>query len=212
MSERDQEPDAERDPHIYPQKGWTAWLRKREWYERTHTASWRRRLDAHAARGGFYVRHPIEGEVLEALDEGRLTIGEGSHLEPGCWITMAPEATIEIGAGTYLNRETMLAAQERIEIGNHVMLANHCFVTDADHRFDDPDLPVTRQGFIAKGTTRIADNAWLGKGVVVTGGIEIGERAVVGANSVVTRDLPARMISAGVPAKPLREIEFRRSS
>ncbi len=202
------EPEQE-DPHVHPQKGWGAWFRKRGWYERTHTLANRRRIDAHAARGGFYVRHPIEGDVLEALDDGRLVIGEGCHLEPGCWITLGPDATIEIGAGAILNRETMLASLERVQIGSHVMFANHCFVGDSDHRFDDPDLPITWQGFTPQGPTVIGDNVWLGKGVVVTGGVEIGERAVVGANSVVTRDLPGRTISAGAPAKPIREIEYR---
>jgi acetyltransferase-like isoleucine patch superfamily enzyme len=199
---------AEPDPHIHPQRGLRAWWRKRRWYERTHRPLSRLRIDRYAARGGFYIRHPIEGEVLEALADGRLRIGEGSHLEPGCWITMAPGATIEIGRGTYLNRETMLAAQERIEIGDHVMFANHCFVGDADHRFDDPELPITWQGFTPKGPVRIGDNVWLGKGCVVTGGVEIGERAVVGANSVVTRDVPPRTIAAGAPAEPIREIRY----
>ena len=83
------------------------------------------------------------GEILEALDEGRLTIGEGTLLEPGCWLTLAPEARIEIGEGCFLNRNTMLAAYERIEIGEHPMFANGFFVRDHDHRFDDPDSPVT---------------------------------------------------------------------
>ena len=56
------------------------------------TTGWlrRRRIDRHAARGGFFIRYPVEGELLEALDEGRLTIGEGTLLEPGCWLTLAP--------------------------------------------------------------------------------------------------------------------------
>ena len=77
--------------------------------------------------------------MLEALDEGRLRIGEGTLLEPGCWLTLAPEARIEIGEGCFLNRNTMIAALERVEIGDHTMFANGCFVGDADHRFDDPE-------------------------------------------------------------------------
>ena len=187
------------------------WWTKRRWYERTHRRLNRWRIDRHAARGGFFVRHPIEGEVLEALDDGRLTIGEGTKLEPGCWITLAPEARITIGRGCFLNRETMLAAHESIEIGDHTMFANHCFVGDADHRFDDPDLPITWQGFTPRGPVRIGSNVWLGKGVVVQGGVTIGDRCVVGSNSVVTKDLPEATISAGVPAKQLREIEFGRA-
>lgn len=199
---------SERDPHIHPQRGLRSWWRKRRWYERTHRPLNRLRIDRLAAAGGFYVRHPIEGEVLEAFREGRLRIGEGTHLEPGCWLTLGPEASIEIGGGCFLNRETMLAAHERIEIGDHVMFANHCFVGDADHRFDDPDLPITWQGFTPKGPVKIGDNVWLGKGCVITGGVEIGERAVIGANSVVTRDIPPRTIAAGAPAKVIREIEY----
>ncbi len=77
--------------------------------------------------------------MLEALDEGRLTIGEGTLLEPGCWLTLAPEARIEIGAGCFLNRNTMIAAQSEVAIGDHTMFANGCFVGDAEHRFDDPE-------------------------------------------------------------------------
>lgn len=197
------------DPHIHPQRGWRAWYRKRRWYERTHRRLNRMRIDRLAAAGGFYIRHPIEGDVLEALRDRRLRIGEGTHLEPGCWLTLGPEAEIEIGGGCFLNRETMLAADERIEIGDHVMFANHCFVGDADHRFDDPVLPITWQGFSRKGPVRIGDNVWLGKGCVVTGGVEIGERAVIGANSVVTRDVPPRTIAAGAPATVIREIRYR---
>ncbi len=188
---------------------WRTWWIKRRWYERNRRLRRRWRLNRHAARGGFFIRFPIEGEALEALDSGRLTVGEGTLLEPGCWLTLGPEAEIRIGEGCFLNRETMLAAVERIEIGDHVMFANGCFVGDADHRYDDPDQPITRQGFVPRGPVRIGSNVWFGVNCVVTGGVEIGDRAVIGANSVVTRDVPAGAIAAGAPAKVIREIEFK---
>ena len=159
---------------------------------------------------GFFIRRPVEGELLEALDEGRLRIGEGTLLEPGCWLTLAPEARIEIGAGCFLNRNTMLAAHERIEIGDHTMFANGCFVGDAEHRFDDPDTPVTWQGFTSKGPVKIGANCWFGVNCAVTSGVTIGDRCVIGANSVVTKDLPAGSIAAGAPARVIKPIEFRR--
>jgi acetyltransferase-like isoleucine patch superfamily enzyme len=162
------------------------------------------------ARAGAFIRYPVEGELLEALDEGRLTIGEHTLLEPGCWLTLSPQARITIGKGCFLNRETMLAAHELIEIGDHVMFANSCFVGDSDHRYDDPDAPITWQGFVARGPVRIGSNCWFGVNCVVTGGVDIGERCVIGANSVVTQDLPAGVIAAGAPAKVIREIEFKR--
>jgi acetyltransferase-like isoleucine patch superfamily enzyme len=189
--------------------GWRLWWVKRRWYERNHRLLRRARLNRHAARGGFFIRYPVEGELLEALDEGRLTIGEGTLLEPGCWITLAPRARVSIGEGCFLNRNTMLASHERIEIGDHTMFANGCFVGDADHRFDDPNMPITWQGFVSRGRVKIGANCWFGANCVVTSGVEIGERCVIGANSVVTRDIPPGMIAAGAPAKVIKPIEFR---
>ncbi|HEX3608951.1 MAG TPA: acyltransferase [Solirubrobacterales bacterium] len=189
------------------QTGWRIWWAKRRWYERNRRLLRRWRLARHAARGGFFVRQPVEGELLEALDEGRLRIGEGTLLEPGCWLTLAPEARIEIGSDCFLNRNTMLAALELIEIGDHTMFANGCFVGDSAHRFDDPDVPVTQQGFTSKGPVRIGANCWLGANVVVTSGVTIGERCVIGANSVVNKDVPPGTIAAGAPAKPIGRVD-----
>jgi acetyltransferase-like isoleucine patch superfamily enzyme len=194
---------------VSDQTGWRVWWRKRRWYERNRRALRRWRINRHMARAGAYIRFPIDGEVLEALDDGRLTVGEGTLLEPGCWLTLSPNARIEIGSGCFLNKNTMLAAYDRIEVGDHVMFANNCFVGDADHRYDDPDKPVTWQGFSSQGPVVIGSNCWFGVGCVVTSGVTIGDRCVVGANSVVTEDLPTGVIAAGLPARVIREIEFR---
>jgi len=188
------------------------WWRKWRWYER-NALPWRRvAIHAELARRGAFARWPIQGEVLELLREGRLAVGESTLFEPNVWLTAPAPARIRIGAGTFLNQGVMVAAVELVEIGDHCMLANGCFVTDGAHRFDDPDEPVPWQGFSSKGPTRIGDNVWCGANVVVTSGVTIGERAVIGANSVVTSDIPPRTIAAGAPAKPLREIEYRASS
>jgi acetyltransferase-like isoleucine patch superfamily enzyme len=187
------------------------YLQKWAYYERNHRF-WRRlRLRAHFMRRESYLRFPVEGNLLEALDEGRAQIGPSVLIEPGCWFALYPEtAELEIGEGTFINLGCMLAATERITIGRHCMFANHCFVADADHRFDDPELPITWQGMTSKGPVTIGDNCWFGANCVVTGGVTIGERTVVGANSVVTDDLPSGVVAAGAPAKVLRAIEFKR--
>ncbi len=118
-----------------------------------------------------FVRWPVHGNVLEALREGRLEVGAGALLEPDVWITAPGSARVRIGAGTFLNLGVMVAAQELVEIGDHCMLANGCFVSDASHRYDDPEQPITWQGFESKGPTRIGDNCWLGANVVVTSGV-----------------------------------------
>jgi acetyltransferase-like isoleucine patch superfamily enzyme len=184
------------------------WLQKWRWYERNSLPWNRAAIHWEFARRGAFVRWPVQGNVLEALREGRLEIGENVLLEPGVWLTAQAPGRIRIGAGSFLNMGVMVAAAELVEIGAHCMFANGCFISDASHRFEDPNLPVPWQGFTTKGPTRIADNVWCGANVVVTSGVSIGERSVIGANSVVTADIPPFSIAAGVPAKVLRSIEY----
>ena len=99
-----------------------------------------------------FARWPVHGNVLEALREGRLEIGAQTLFEPDVWITAPGAARIRIGAGTFLNLGVMVAAVELVEIGEHCMFANGCFVTDGNHRFDDRDRPVPWQGFTLEGT------------------------------------------------------------
>ena len=183
------------------------WQQKWCWYERASLPWNRTRLHWELMRREAFARWPLQGNVLEALRDGRLEIGANTLFEPDVWITIGDDAKVRIGEGTFLNVAVMVAATGLVEIGSHCMLANGCFVTDANHRFDDPDTPVPWQGFDTKGPTRIGDNVWCGANVVVTSGVTVGERCVIGANSVVTRDLPAFSIAAGAPAKVLKTID-----
>jgi acetyltransferase-like isoleucine patch superfamily enzyme len=188
------------------------WWQKWRWYERNSLPWNRARIHWEFARREAFVRWPVHGNVLEALREGRLEIGANTLLEPGVWITAPNAARVRIGEGTFLNLGVMVASVELVEIGSHCMLANGCFVTDGNHRFDDPERPVTWQGFTTKGPTRIGDNVWCGANVVITSGVTIGERCVIGANSVVTTDVPAGSIAAGAPARVLRPVEWATST
>jgi len=180
------------------------WMQKWRWYERNALPWNRARIHWEFARRQAFCRWPVHGNVLEAFREGRLEVGEHAVFEPGVWLTLPGAARVRIGGGTFLNLGVMVAAQHLVEIGDHCMFANGCFVTDANHRFDQLDKPVTWQGFTSKGPTRVGDNVWCGGNVVITSGVTVGERCVIGANSVVTADLPPYSIAAGVPARVLR--------
>ena len=134
---------------------------------RAASLPWNRaRIHFEFARRRSFCRWPVHGNVLEMLQEGRLELGEHVLLEPGVWLTAPAPARIRIGGGSFLNLGVQVAAVELVEIGEHCMFANGCFVTDGNHRFDDPDKPVPWQGFTSKGPTRIGDNVWCGANVV----------------------------------------------
>jgi acetyltransferase-like isoleucine patch superfamily enzyme len=184
------------------------WAQKWRWYERNSLPWNRARIHLEFARREAFVRWPVHGNVLEAMLEGRLEIGPHTVLEPDVWLTAPGTARIRIGGGTFLNIGVMVAALELVEIGEHCMFANGCFISDGSHRFDDPHKPVPWQGFTTKGPTRLGDNVWCGAHVVITSGVTVGERSVIGANSVVTTDIPPFSIAAGSPARVLRTIEY----
>jgi acetyltransferase-like isoleucine patch superfamily enzyme len=188
------------------------WVAKWRWYERNSLPWNRAHIHWELLRRDAFVRWPVHGNVLEALREGRLEVGAGTLFEPDVWITAPGEARVRIGAGSFLNQGVMVAAQCLVEIGDHCMLANGCFVSDASHRYDDPVKPVTWQGFESKGPTRIGDNCWLGVNVVVTSGVTVGERCVIGANSVVTESIDPFSVAAGAPARVIRKVDYSRRS
>jgi acetyltransferase-like isoleucine patch superfamily enzyme len=195
-------------PPLLPADQARLWLQKWRWYQRNSLPWNRARIHWEFAKREAFVRWPVHGNVLEALLDGRLEIGANTLLEPEVWLTAPSPARIRIGSGSFLNLGVMVAAMELVEIGDHCMFANGCFISDAAHRFTDPDLPVPWQGFTSKGPTIIGDNVWCGANVVVTSGVTIGQRCVIGANSVVTTSLPPFSIAAGAPAKVLRMIEY----
>jgi len=184
------------------------WLQKWRWYERNSLPWNRLAIHRELAKRRAFARWPLHGNVLEAFREGRLEVGEHSVFEPNVWLTAPDEARIRIGSQTYLNIAVMVASVALVEIGDHCMFANGCFITDGNHRFEDPVRPVPWQGFTTKGPVRIGDNVWCGANVVITSGVTLGHRSVIGANSVVTRDIPPYSIAAGSPAKVLRPIEY----
>jgi acetyltransferase-like isoleucine patch superfamily enzyme len=182
------------------------WAQKWRWYERNSLPHNRARIHYEFARRRAFARWPLHGNILEMFAERRLELGEHVLLEPNVWLTAPAPGRIRIGGGSFLNLGVQVAAMDLVEIGEHCMFANGCFVTDANHRFDDLTQPITWQGFTTKGPTRIGANVWCGANVVVTSGVTIGERSVIGANSVVTTDIPPFSIAAGAPARVLKSV------
>ena len=127
------------------------WAQKWRWYERNSLPWNRARIHYEFAKRSAFVRWPVHGNVLEMFDEGRLEIGEHALLEPNVWLTAPDPGRIRIGGGSFLNLGVQVAAVELVEIGEHCMFANGCFVTDGNHRFDDPDKPDHLAGLHVQG-------------------------------------------------------------
>jgi acetyltransferase-like isoleucine patch superfamily enzyme len=112
---------------------------------------------------------------------------------------------IVIGDGTSIQFYFHCGAAESVTIGKNVVIAGRVYITDHDHEFDHPDLPAVKAGLRALPVV-IEDEVWLGEGCTILKGVRIGKRAVVGANAVVTKDVPAFTVVGGVPAKVIKKI------
>ncbi|MEI7911053.1 MAG: acyltransferase [Verrucomicrobiota bacterium] len=118
--------------------------------------------------------------------------------------TEAGDARIHLGNDTYVGRNTNIAAYCPVTIGDDVMIAPYCHINSCNHRFSNRGLPISKQGLDCKPIT-IGDGVWIATHVVVLAGVTIGEGAIIGAGSVVTKDVPAYQIWGGVPAKYLKD-------
>jgi maltose O-acetyltransferase len=110
---------------------------------------------------------------------------------------------VSIGDRTFVNTDAIMLDVAPIAIGTACQLATRVQLLTASHPIDPEPR---RAGWEYAKPIRIGDNVWLGGGVIVCPGVTIGDDTVVGAGAVVTRDLPAGVVAAGVPARVLREI------
>lgn len=114
--------------------------------------------------------------------------------------------TLSIGDGTFIGRLVQINAWRRVRIDQNVLIADRVFISDADHNFNDLDVPIKLQGDSFRGAVNLESGCWVGVGAVILPGVTIGRNAIVAANAVVTHDVPAHSIAAGVPARVIKTL------
>jgi len=139
-------------------------------------------------------------------NEGTLIIGERVQIDSTVATTelaVGPGGTLEIGARTLVNYGTAISAQQLVRIGPRCLIGTYCLMMDNDFHRIEPERRLERP---ESRPIVLGENVWLGGHVIVMSGVTIGDDSVVGAGSVVTRDVPPRTLVAGVPARVIREL------
>jgi acetyltransferase-like isoleucine patch superfamily enzyme len=134
---------------------------------------------------------------------GRLILGRWVHLGVNTALR-CHEGTLTLGDKSVLARDISINCYLDVEIGDSALIADAVYISDFDHKFADLERPIKDQG-ITKARVRVERDVWLGTKVTVCRGVVIGEGAVVGANAVVTRDLPPFAVAVGAPARIIRD-------
>ena len=142
--------------------------------------------------------------IYQDEEGGSVEISDSVHLYSDTYIQTGFGGSIRIGRNTIIQPRCQFSAyMSPIDIGSGVIIAPNCAFYPYDHEIEPDDL-ITKQSLKTKGGIIVDDHAWLGYGVIVLDGVRIGEGAVIGAGSVVTRDVPDGAIVAGVPARILK--------
>lgn len=126
----------------------------------------------------------------------------GSGFYCGCQAFFRPNESIRIGANVFMGNHVHIASP--CEIRDDVMLASYVALVGGDHKFDVPGILLRSAGRETLRPIVIEEDAWIGHGAVLLGGVRIGRGAIVAAGSVVTTDVPPCMIWGGVPARLLK--------
>jgi acetyltransferase-like isoleucine patch superfamily enzyme len=143
--------------------------------------------------------------------EERISIGDRVFIGSGSWLQTIPEegdasVAISIGSGTSIAGACVISAARSVILEEEVLLARNVYISDHIHKYAGAGTPVLAQGIDKILPVLIKRGAWLGQNVVICPGVTIGEGAVIGANSVVNRDVPEYCVAAGAPARVVKTI------
>ena len=110
-----------------------------------------------------------------------------------------------------MGQECTISAYQRVRIGEQCVIADRAMFIDFDHGVVEVERPIRVQG-IYKRDVEVGSNVWIGYGACVLRGVSVGDNSIVGTNSVVTKDVPANAVVAGIPARIMRMREAPRAA
>ncbi len=157
--------------------------------------------------------------VLNSANEQFISIGNNVDIGSFCRITVSTEFAgrkvrsknkirIKIGNNVDVGHNAFISANNSIEIGDHVIMAPYVFITDHDHGYSDVKKNLHQQRLSESEHVKIEDNVFLGVKSSILKNVTIGRHSVIGANAVVTKNIPAYSIVAGNPARVIKKYDF----
>ncbi len=158
------------------------------------------------------------GQNFSIINPDGISIGD--NFSGGCDIALwswnavnikGDDCKLIIKNNVSITDRCIISAANRIEIGNGCLLGRDTFITDNSHgeniSIDELNISPHKRNIFSKGTVIIGDNVWTGKNVCIMPNVKIGNGAIIGANSVVTHNIPPYSVAVGSPAKVIKTIE-----
>lgn len=153
---------------------------------------------------GAALFHPFR------VDGGGVAIGANTIFQRGVWLYCqgvdGEEVSLSIGEGCAFGYNNHITAVGQVTIGNHVLTANNVYISDNLHDYEDVSVPIMHQRVRFKREVEIGDGSWIGENACIIGA-RVGKNCVIGANAVVTSDIPDYSVAVGVPATVIKQFD-----
>jgi acetyltransferase-like isoleucine patch superfamily enzyme len=139
-----------------------------------------------------------------------ISIGSNTIIQKSGWLYCIPingqNAILKIGDNCVFGYNNHITSVSEVIIGNSVLTANNVYISDNLHEFENIEIPIILQPIQFKSSVSIGDGSWIGENVCIIGA-SIGRNCVIGANSVVNKDIPDFSVAVGVPAKIIKSYD-----
>jgi acetyltransferase-like isoleucine patch superfamily enzyme len=147
----------------------------------------------------------IRGAVrMDVVPFNRFELGKNAVIESFSVINNGV-GDVCIGESSFIGMSNVVIGP--VNIGNHIIFAQHVVVSGLNHEYENPDLPIYQQA-VSTALITVEDECWIGANVVITAGVTIGKHSVVAAGSVVTKSIPPYSIAVGSPARVIKRYNF----
>ena len=144
----------------------------------------------------------LKGRIeIDLFSDAKCRIGNFLMTAGPFYIKCTDKAEITIGDNCFFNHNCSITVVDNVTIGDHCMFANNLVIIDHDHKVEDGRVT----GNLISKPIEIGNNVWCGADVAILKGVKIGDGAIVAAGAVVTKDVPAHSVVAGVPAKCIKQ-------
>lgn len=158
-----------------------------------------------------YIHHSTH-----ALGKANILIGSNSCVSEGCWLNVNHRETkkksIQIGNNCFIGKQNFFSSGDVILIGDYTLTTIGCKFIGSTHKFDDPQIPYLLSGTTSDDRIQIGVNCFFGAGSTVIGNVKIGHGSVIGAESVVLKDIPPFSVAVGSPAQVVKRYSFSKTA
>lgn len=150
-------------------------------------------------------------DPLQIDNPGSISIGFNTYIAAQSWLMggVGSAVTLKIGDNVQIGHFAHIIGMHSVEICDGVLLADKVYIADTEHCYKDISKPVLEQGTTYVGDVKIGEGSWLGENVCVIGA-NIGKHCIIGANAVVTKDIPDYSIAVGIPAQVIKRYDFNK--